>query len=354
MKNKITLAAALFAACATFADEQDENGQEQGAKPAAAAAKPAQGLFSTLPFCREVFGRVEVLKPGSQEWAQVEDGRFYPLGSAYRTAAGGRAVIAFGKNATVLIEDGSAFETRAQPLGGRSRTIVPVSGTVQVSLPDNLPEGAFFVTTPGFTVKNPAGGSKYTYIDKGDGFEASVRCVTGTMEVDGRHFSIPKMRAANEFRIRCTRDNLVTILYGVSGDYVVKLDQGVATTSDIADDGKRVEKSGPLFLDWHMTPETRVQIDRAVPSIGERMSVHTMAFDATGALQSERSFCEGRAEVNSGELVVQEKADGDELAKRAAEATEDVAAEDTAEAAGEGAADAESSTTESSTNEDSF
>ena len=354
MKNEITLAAALLAACAaSFAqEEQEENAQEQqGENAAAAEAKPAQGLFSTLPFCREVFGRVEVQKPGSQEWAQIEDGRFYPLGSAYRAAAGGRAVIAFGKNATVSIEDGAAFQTRAQPLGGRSRTIAPVSGTVQVSLPDNLPEGAFFVTTPGFAVKNLAGGSKYTYVDKGDGFEASVRCVTGTMEVEGRHFAIAKMRAANEFRIRCTHDNLVTVMYGVSGDYIVKLDQGVATTSDIADDGTRVEKVGPLSLDWHLTPETRVQIDRAVPSIGEKMSVHTMAFDAAGTLQSERSFCEGRAEVNSGELVVAEKSSGDELAKRAAEATEEAAAEETSEANDEGG---EAASTESSTNEDSF
>ena len=350
MKSEMTIAAAVFAACVSFAQEEPaETGG--GSEIPKAAEKPVSDIFSTLPFCREVSGRAEVLKPGSSGWVQVEDGRFYPLGSAYRAGEGGRAVIAFGKSATVSIENGSSFETRAQPLGGRSRTIVPLSGTVKLNLPDNLPEGAFVVTTSGFTVKNLAGNSKYVYTDKGDGFEASVRCVTGTMEVEGRHFAIPKMRAANEFRIRCTRDNLVTILYGISGDFIVKLDQGVATTTDIADDGTRTEKVEALALDWHLTPETRVQIDRAVPSIGERMSVHTMAFDATGTLQSERSFCEGRAEVNSGELVVKDKADGDELAKRAAEATEDSAAEDASEAKVEGE---DSANTENSTNEDSF
>ena len=350
MKKEMTLAAAVLAACVSFAQEENAAAPEGGADIPKAAEKPVSELFSTLPFCREVFGRVEVLKPGSSDWIQVEDGRFYPLGSTYRAGEDGRAVIAFGKNATVSIDSGSSFETRAQPLGGRSRTIVPISGTVQVSLPDNLPEGAFFVTTAGFTVKNPAGSSKYVYADKGDGFEASVRCVTGAMEVEGRHFSIPKMRAANEFRIRNTHDNLVTILYGVSGDFVVSVDQGVVTTTEIGDDGSRTEKVGPLALDWHLTPETRVQIFRAVPSVGERMSVHTMAFDATGALQSERSFCEGRAEVNSGELVVKDKADGEELAKRAAEASED-AADDTSDEKQE---DGESSNSENSTSEDSF
>ena len=351
MKKEMTLAAAVLAACVSFAQEEETAATEGELDVPKAAEKAASELFSTLPFCREVFGRTEVLKPGASEWVQVEDGRFYPLGSAYRTGEDGRAVIAFGKNATVSIESNSAFETRAQPLGGRSRTIVPVSGTVQLSLPDNFPEGAFFVTTPGFTVKNPAGSSKFVYTDKGDGFEASVRCVTGAMEIYGRHFAIPKMRAANEFRIRSTHDNLATILYGVSGDFVVSLDQGVMTTMEIGDDGSRTEKVGPQTLDWHLTPETRVQIFRAVPSIGERMSVHTMAFDAAGTLQSERSFCEGRAEVNSGELVVKDKADGEELAKRAAEATEDAAAED---ASDEKQEDGDSSNSEKTSSEDSF
>ena len=351
MKTEMTLAAAVLAACVSLAQEEESSAPEGGADIPKAAEKPVSEIFSTLPFCREVFGRVEVLKPGVAEWIQVEDGRFYPLGSSYRAGEGGRAVIAFGKNAYVSMESGSSFETRVEALGGRSRTIVPLAGTLQLSLPDNLPDGAFFVTTAGFTVKNPAGSSKYVYSDKGDGFEASVRCVTGALEVEGRHFSIPKMRAANEFRVRNSHDNLMTILYGVSGDFVVKVDQGVATTTEINDDGSRAEKVGALTLDWHLTPETRVQIFRAVPSVGERMSVHTMAFDATGALQSERSFCEGRAEVNSGELVVKDKADSDELAKRAAEATEDAAAEETSESA---SGDGDSAGAGNSSSEDSF
>ena len=351
MKKEMTLAAAVLAACVSFAQDENAAAPEAGDDIPKAAEKPASEIFSTLPFCREVFGRVEVLKPGTSEWLQVEDGRFYPLGSVYRAGEDGRAVIALGKNAFVSMSSNSSFETRAQPLGGRSRTIVPLSGTVQLSLPDNMPEGAFFVTTAGFTVKNPAGSSKYVYADKGDGFEASVRCITGSMEIEGRHFSIPKMRAANEFRIRCTHDNLMTILYGVSGDFIASIDQGVVTTTEIGDDGSRTEKVGPQTLDWHLTPETRVQIFRAVPSVGERMSVHTMAFDATGTLQSERCFCEGRAEVNSGELVVKDKADGEELAKRAAEATEDAAAEDASDAKAE---DGDSSESGNSTSEDSF
>ena len=51
-----------------------------------------------------------------------------------------------------------------------------------------------------------------------------------------------------------------------------------------------------------MPPATKVMITRALPAIGERMSVHTMAFDASGERKSEFCFCEGRSEINSGEL----------------------------------------------------
>ena len=359
MKNKCLIAfAASMAAFCSFAEaETAEEGAEQAAEAPAAAAEavkapaaPISEMFTTLPFCRELSGTAQVLKPGASEWMAVEDGRFYPLGSVFKAGEASRLVVAFGKNCTVAIENGSSFESRKQPLGVRSRTIALISGTVLVSLPDNFPEGAFFVTTPGFTAKNPAGDSKYVYTDVGDGFEATVRCVTGSLEVEGRHFAMSKMRAANEFKIRCSRDNLETIIYGVSGDYIVRLDQGLGSTMEIGDSGERKEVVSAQTLEWHLTPETRVQINRAVPSIGEKMSVHTMAFDAAGTLQSERTFCEGRAEINSGELVVKERGDADELAKRAADATEEAAAEDVEESSAESSSEASgASKTESDT-----
>ena len=74
----------------------------------------------------------------------------------------------------------------------------------------------------------------------------------------------------------------------------------------------------------------KINIHRAVPSVGERMSVFVMAFDAAGnPMGPGVSFCEGRAEVNSGTLVAKTETEADALAKKAAEATE------TTEAAGD-------------------
>ena len=343
MKGLMMTIAALSVASALFADDDiaDLESATKAMIANATATNEAQKAFTTLPLCRRVEGRALVRKPG-KEWEPVEEGRFYPFGSSYRAEKGGVLDIAFGTSAIATIQDGSEFGTRSQPVGVQSRTIVLMGGTIDLKLPDNLQEGAFFLTAPGFTIKNPAGTSIITYADKGDGDEATVLCKTGSLGIEGRHFDIPAMHAADTVRIRTSRDHLFTALYGETGNYVVNLDQGICTREELGDDGSMsviVEKGN---LAWHLSPKTQVVINRSVPAIGERMSVHTMTFDARGVVQNERAFSEGRAEVNSGELVMKKKAvDGEELARKAAEMTETTAATDTEDVPAETTSDEE-------------
>ena len=338
-KTMSAFAAALLAATA-FAQEEEatEAAASETDEVAVPKAVAPAAVFSALPYCRFAEGTAEVLAPGSAEWAPVEEGRFYPLGTSYRTKLGGKLVLAFGIDSTATISGESSFGTRLQQIGEQTRCIVLAYGTVELALASNLREGAFFVTAPGFTVKNPAGESRFVYESVGDGDKATVRCVTGSLAIDGRHFSIPAMRAADEVVIRTSHDHLVTFLYGTSGDYVVRLDQGVRARDDVGEDGQIVSKVEKKTSDWHLSPKTKVIINRCLPSIGERMSVHTMAFDAAGERQSECYFCEGRAEINSGELVAKDGATGEELAKRAAEDTTETPA-DAGESASGGSED---------------
>ena len=324
MKRTLLAGAVALAACAVVADDEVVVGAGTGDLPVVQTNEATVRVFTALPLCRRIEGRASVRKSGG-EWEPAVEGKFYPLGTLFRAEEDGTLSLAFGQTSFVTIENGSEFGTRAQGIGEKSRTLVLVRGTIALRLPDNLPEGAFFVTAPGFTVKNPAGESVITYADKGDGDETVILCRTGALAVEGRHFDILAMRAADEVKIRTSHDNLFTSLYGASGNYVVRLDQGMCTHEDITDEGERkivVEKGS---LDWHLSPRTKVIINRSVPAIGERMSVHTMTFDAAGVLQNERAFSEGRAEVNSGELVMK-TVNGEELAKKAAELTETTAA----------------------------
>lgn len=343
-------AASLFAVQSLAQEDaqQGEAGQATKEEGEAKAVKAAQS-FTTLPFCRLVEPPVEVKKPNGG-WEPAEEGRFYPLGTSYRTHQGGKLVLSFGRTSTATMEGESSFGTRQQGLGDASRTMILAYGVVALNLADNLPEGAFFVTAPGFTVRNPAGESRYAYEQTPNGDRATVRCVTGSLGLSGRHFDIASMRAADEIVITSEHDYLATILEGTSGDYVVRLNQGIRSSMEVDDNGAMKEVVSNEFLDWHLSTRTKVVINRAVPAIGERMGVHTMAFDAAGELQSDRIFCEGRAEINSGELVVK-AVSGEEMAKRAAEAaesTEEAEAEDAPTGNGEASSSGDSSSSSSS------
>ncbi len=315
---------AAFAAAGAFAQEEEAVSEETGAQEAeVAGAKPKQEgekFFFALPVCRLLEGSGEVLKPGTSKWEVVEEGRYYPLGSSYRTTGGAsKLTIRFGAASEVSLSGDSSFGTVVQPLGIKSRTLVLRSGTIDVKLPRNLPEGLMTVTAPGFSVFNPAGESRYTYSATGDGDEAVVRCVTGSLSIKGRHFSIPEMHAANEIRIRTSQDILFTGLYGTSGDYVVNLDQGAETTKDL-ETGK--ETVSERTLAWKLSPQTAVRIHRAVPAIGDRMAVTVMTFDSAGGLMNRCAFVEGRPELSTGEqgeAAIQAK---EAAAKKAADAAE--------------------------------
>ena len=152
----------LSAMVAAGAVAQDEAAVETEA-PVEKTGKKSSSAFMALMLCREAEGECEVKKP-SKDWQAAEEGKFYPLGSSFRTKNGGMSVD-FGVGASVTIGSNASFSTRAQPLGEVSRTVILGTGTIDVKLPDNLPEGAFFVVSRGFTAKNPAGESKFTYVD---------------------------------------------------------------------------------------------------------------------------------------------------------------------------------------------
>lgn len=376
MKTKMAVFAAAAAAFALCAGADELDGEEasgvgeateaaaSGGEAAAEAGgaeggvqKSNSGAFYLLPFCRELRGKAEVAMPGDAAgWKDVEEGKYYPLGSVYRTVGeSSRLKVKFGADSEVTVLGDSSFGTRVQKIGDKARAIDLLGGTVTVRLPNNLPVGMFSVNAPGFTAYNPAGKSRFTYAKTVDGDEAVVRCVTQSLAVKGRHFDVTGMRAANELRIRTSQDNLFTALYGLSGDMPVKLDQGSVFVKDYATGETSVEEKS---LDWRLSPRTSVRIHRALPALGERMSVTVMTFDAHGELKNLCAFAEGRPEVNSGELGPTSKSDREELEKRAASLAEtreaDAEATETQEAEADGgAADSSSGGDSSSSGGDS-
>ncbi|MGN0852910.1 MAG: hypothetical protein ACI4Q3_05995 [Kiritimatiellia bacterium] len=329
MKAAVAFAAACVGARLTPVWAQDEASADEttGAGEEIAPQKPARA-FTQLMNCVRAEGTVEVLKPRAERWTPAEEGRYYPLGSTVRVSGPSpRAEFAFGEKATIVVTNAAEFSTREIALGEQTRTVVLKSGRVCLNLPRTLKEGSFFVAAPFFKAVNLAGESRFDYVAEGDGDEVVVRCVTGSLGVEGRHYRIPSMGAANQIRIRTTGDDLFTSLRGESGDCKVVLDQGLAMEKDFeTGDAKDVPRS----LTFQLFPQYAVKIFRRKVEVGGNTVVSMMTMDSAGEIKNRCAFAEGRSMINSGELVVatQVQESDDKNAKSAAKDAEEVEAVD--------------------------
>lgn len=363
MMRKISVQTALavtaFSACVVFApvcaqdaEEPAAAAAEDGLPPPPSEAKPFTALFK----CVRVSGVAQVLKPGASEWTKAEEARFYPLGSAVRTVSEAGAPVSaefsFGPEATIKLEGAAEAATRAIQIGESARTLELKSGRVLVNLPRTLKEGLFSVSAPYFTCSNLAGESRFDYQPLGDGDEVIVRCVTGTMTLEGRHYRIPRMAAANQVRIRSTGDDLFSWLRGESGDSKVVLDQGMTTEKNFeTGEEKDVQKT----YEFALSPRCAIKIFRRRSPVGGNMLVSMMAIDASGEIKSRCAFAEGRSNVNSGELVIAPVAAASaekEKAKAASEDTEEVEAVEAKPAKAKAKDDAEAADEEKEEKED--
>lgn len=310
------------------AEAEADEGEDGEAKPAKAGKKQEEQekSYFILPLSSFADGKCEVLVPTKSEWQAVEEGRFYPLGSQYRTVgAEAQLKLRFGMNVEVTLKGDSLLSTVAQALGGASRTVVLGGGAFHMSLPRNMPEGKFFVTAPGFTILNAAGDSSYTYEKTGDGDRCFVKCLTGNLSVKGRHFDIIGVRASQGFEIRTSSDKLFTGLYGKAGDLNVKLDTGLWETMDFETHERTSEQR---FADFKLSPKTAVRIHRAVPEIGENLAVTIMTFDSNGNRRDRYWFAENHFESSGSEIASNEDADAAERAKKKAAESDDTVAVD--------------------------
>ena len=292
--------------CAPFAVTAQSEGAEEVASVetlAAAPTKSAARHFHTLVKLAYVSGNVSVKLPRQTEFKAAVEGKFYPNGSCFRVAAAEAdpVVFEFGPEAFVKVAGNAEFGTREVSLDDKTRTVAMISGRISVSLPRTMPTGLFTVAYPNFTVKDLAGESSHDLTPSGDGDEAIVHVITGMLSVEGRHYSIARMSAADRIRIRTTGEAMFTSLRGESGDYKVTLDQVVTVYRDPI---SGVEKEQVRKLDYSLTPQCAIKIFRKRSQVGGRIAVSVMTFDPAGEIRNRYTFAEGTAKVNFGEEII--------------------------------------------------
>ena len=336
------MACAMVAACAVFcafAQEATEDSaasaEEKAADAATPVAVPAMPVgkeFQFLPLMRvaEVRGgKVDICLSEGGGWSVAVPGRYYPFGSEVRLTGDGSAAafarFEIGPKACVTLSGNGSFATRKIEIGEKVRTVLPKAGTVGLDMPRSLKDGLISVVTPDFVCSNLAGESRFECTESVDGREVVVRVITGSLALEGRHYKVVRMGAANQVRICTSPDALLTSLRGESGDYKVLLDCGVKSVLD-PETGNT--KDVPQTIEYGLSPQCAVKIWRKVSEKAAggsgRMAVAVQTFDAQGHDKNFRAFFEDRANVNSGELIVPPKDTSKEEAEKTESAATDV------------------------------
>ena len=104
--------------------------------------------------------------------------------------------------------------------------------------------------------------------------------------IDGPHYHIPALRAANTVNIQTSSDRSFSRLASVSGDFVIVLNKG---------------EEEPVS--YGMSPKAVVKIWRENAPVGGRPVIAALVVSPTGIAKHRFAYAEGRSGVATGELV---------------------------------------------------
>jgi len=242
-------------------------------------AKGEKG-FNLLVRAISVRGAADVMNPDTGVWAPIQKNKAYPLGSVFRTGAGGEVVAIFSGSESVQMFPDTEIVVQACKDNPKGRSVQLVSGRILTFLKDNLLEGQFSVETPNASCKNMAGRADFSLKMEGENERLVVAAITGTIRVEGPQYAIAALRAANTVNVLTTPNRALSHLTGEKGDYKITLDN---------------ETDNPVVYD--MSPKAVVKIWREAAPVGGKMVVSTLVVSPTGKARHRISFVVGRGGI---------------------------------------------------------
>ncbi len=287
----------LMAVSVAFTVGAQENVVPAAVEPAAAATaeQPAKP-FDPLVRLMNVRGPCEVKNPDVGQFAPVQDGKAYPLGTTVRTGPGGTAFILFSTQESVQVLESSEVVVSAPEGAADARQVTLVSGRIKTSLRDTLPEGCFAVLSPNASCKNMSGRGDFSLKADTTAETFQAATITGSARVEGPHYVIPALRAANTVHIQTALDRSFSRLTSASGDFAILLENGTETP-----------------VNYGMSPKAVVKIWRENAPVGGRPIIATLVVSPTGMARHRFAYAVGRPTLATGELIAAQTAEEADL-----------------------------------------
>ncbi|MFA7173676.1 MAG: hypothetical protein WC340_09715 [Kiritimatiellia bacterium] len=289
------LIAAMCAAAALLTSNAQEN-EPPAAKPAAPAGSPGSApevKFANLIRVVNIQGACDVNNPDLGTFQPAKHNKAYPMGSIFRTAANSSCILVFSAEDNAALSENTELTVTACKENCESLTLKLISGSVKTTLRDNLADGTFFVRTPHTVVKNVSGRGAYSLTTEDTSEVFRLSTITGTAKIEGAHYTIPTLQAANKLTIITAPDRSFTSLTAVSGDFIIELPTG---------------SEEPII--YSMSPQAVVKIWRENAPVGGRAIISTLVVSPTGLARHRFAYAEGRTILKTGELERQSYNDG--------------------------------------------
>lgn len=252
------------------------------------AAQP-ETQFAYLVRVANIQGTCEVNNPDVGMYKPVKHNKAYPLGSTFRTGPGSSCFLVFSPEDSAEVTEQS--EVMVSGVSTNSKTchilnLKLINGTVKTALRDNLKGSVFNINTPNAEIKNMTGRGEYTIGSEGENEILQVATITGTASLEGPHYTIPALQAANTVNILTAPNRSFSRLTSVSGDFAIILHNGTEQP-----------------VNFGMSPQAIVKIWRNIAPVGGRTIVSTLVVSPTGMARHRFAYAEGRPILQTGELV---------------------------------------------------
>ncbi len=294
------LAAGMCAAALALSVHAQESPKKRTSDPLASlAALQPEAQFANLVRVANIQGVCEVNNPDVGSFKPAQHNKAYPMGSTFRTGPNSSCFLVFSPEDSAEVTAQTEIMVSGVSTNNKTCHILTarlISGTVKTALRDNLKGSVFNVNTPNADLKGLTGRGEYAIHSDGENEILQAATITGIASIEGPHYTIPALQAANTVNILTAPNRSFSRLTSVSGDFSILLHNGTEQP-----------------VNFGMSPQAIVKIWRTIAPVGGRTIVSTLVVSPTGMARHRFAYAEGRDVLQTGELVESQESPLDDI-----------------------------------------
>ncbi len=255
-------------------------------------AAPFEPLFRLMT----PTGPCQVRLPGDSHFQPAQKGKAYPYETTVQTGPEGGLLIVLSQQDAIKVGANTTIAMAASPEDGQRKIARLVAGRITTRLDANNAPYALTIETPIARCVALTGSGAFSLATTETGCTLDVQAEAGgTAKVIGPQFIIPMLKSGFGARIATTRDNALTRIENLLGDYTVLINRGSVEDAPETVDGEINED----LLTVETSTRAAVKIWRTHAPVGGRLIVSVLATDSNGKGKETFAFAVGQPAIAS-------------------------------------------------------